>query len=65
MEKKEKIGNSIDQLIREDRDVAYYYGKIASARFFAKTILTLSPGKAQAIKRMEKVALEIPEECFG
>lgn len=58
-------GYSIDRLIRENRDAAYYNGKIASARFFANTILSLSQGKAQAIKRAEKVAIEIPEECFG
>jgi len=57
--------DSIERLMRENRDAAYYNGKMASARFFANTILSLSPGKAQAIKRAEKVAIEIPEECFG
>jgi hypothetical protein len=56
---------SIDGLIGESRDAAYYSGKVASARFFANTVLGLAPGKAQVIKRADKSALEIAEESFG
>ncbi len=51
--------------VEENRDAAYYSGKIASARFFANTFLTLSPGKAQVIKNADKSALEIPEAGFA
>jgi hypothetical protein len=50
--------------VQENGEAAYYVGKIASARFFASTFLTLSPGKAQVIKNADRSALEIPEEAF-
>jgi hypothetical protein len=54
-----------DRLFQESRDAAFYAGKVAAARFFANTFLTLSPAKAQVIKSGEKAALEIPEGGFA
>jgi hypothetical protein len=51
--------------VEENRDAAYYTGKIASARFFANTFLTLAPAKAQVIKNGDKSPLEIPEIAFA
>jgi alkylation response protein AidB-like acyl-CoA dehydrogenase len=50
--------------VEQNRDAAFYAGKIASARFFANTFLTLSPGKAQVIKNGDKSPMEIPEISF-
>lgn len=54
-----------EKLVGDSRDAAYYTGKIAAARFFANTFLTLSPAKAQAIKSADKSAMEIPEGSFA
>jgi alkylation response protein AidB-like acyl-CoA dehydrogenase len=56
---------SINSLIKESRDAAYYSGKVASARFFANTVLNLAPAKAQVIKGADKAAVEMDEESFG
>ncbi len=52
-------------VVQDSRDAAYYAGKIAAARFFANTFLTLSPAKAQSIKNADKSALDIPEASFA
>ncbi len=44
---------------------AFYRGKVASAQFFANTILSLAEGKAKAIKSGERSALDIPDAAFG
>jgi hypothetical protein len=59
---KEKAG--LEKLLAENADAAFYSGKLASARFFVGTVLSLATAKAQAIKRADKAALEIAEHCF-
>jgi hypothetical protein len=59
---KEKAG--LEKLIAENADAAFYSGKVASARFFVGSVLSLATAKAQAIKRADKAALEIAEHCF-
>ncbi|MGO9373370.1 MAG: acyl-CoA dehydrogenase, partial [Syntrophobacteraceae bacterium] len=49
----------------ENRSAAFYFGKIASARFFANQVLTQAPGKARGIMNNDKSPLEIPEEGFA
>ena len=44
---------------------AFYRGKVASAQFFANTILSLAEGKAKAIKSGERSALDMPNAAFG
>lgn len=51
--------------LEENREASYYAGKIAAARFFAHTFLTLSPAKAKVIKDADRSALEIPETAFA
>ncbi|MBT8490547.1 MAG: acyl-CoA dehydrogenase [Deltaproteobacteria bacterium] len=52
-------------LARENADVAFYQGKIASAKFFATTILPAIKGKCEAIKVGERIPIEMLEESFG
>jgi hypothetical protein len=51
--------------IRENRDAAFYAGKIASAKFFAAEVLAVVKGRCEAVKAGDKIALEIPNESFG
>ncbi len=50
---------------RTNRSAAFYRGKVASAKFFANTILSLAPGKARAIMSGERSAIDLPEESFA
>jgi alkylation response protein AidB-like acyl-CoA dehydrogenase len=52
-------------LVRENRDAAYYTGKLASAKFFAAEVLATVKGRCEAVKAGDKIALEIPNESFG
>ncbi|MBI5572195.1 MAG: acyl-CoA dehydrogenase [Desulfomonile tiedjei] len=47
-----------------NREAGFYWGKIASAHFFANAVLSLSGGKARAIVSGERSALDIPKESF-
>ena len=51
-------------LIRENAEVAFYAGKVASAKFFATEILPTIKGRCEAIKAGDKIALEVAEESF-
>ncbi len=53
------------ELLKANRSAAFYRGKIASAQFFANTVLSLSKGKARAIMSGERSALDLPEESFA
>ncbi len=50
---------------RSNRSAAFYRGKMASAEFFANTVLSLAKGKARAIMTGERSALDIPDESFA
>jgi hypothetical protein len=52
-------------LLREDRNAAFYFGKICSARFFINHVLTQVAGKVRGIMNNDKSALEIPDEGFA
>lgn len=49
---------------RDNKAAAFYRGKIASAEFFANTILSLAAGKAQAILNGDRSAVDMPKEAF-
>jgi hypothetical protein len=51
-------------LIRENAEVAFYAGKVASAKFFATEILPTIKGRCEVIKAGDKIALEVAEESF-
>lgn len=53
------------ETIMNNRRAAFYDGKVASARFFANTVLSLAEGKAKAITSGESSALDIADESFG
>ncbi len=59
-----KDEESRSRLLRENRSAAFYFGKIASARFFTNQVLTQAAGKARGIMNNDKSPLEIPEEGF-
>ncbi len=51
-------------LIRENKEVAFYNGKIASAKFFALNILSTVKARCEAIKVGDRTPLEMAEELF-
>ena len=54
----------IEKLAVEDSAAAFYSGKLASARYFASTVLSQATAKAQVILTMDRAALEIAENAF-
>ncbi len=54
----------LEKLVSENSKAAFYSGKLASARYFVKTVLSQAVAKAQVIKGMDKAALEIAENAF-
>lgn len=52
-------------LVHENADVAFYEGKIASAKFFAVEVLSLVKAKCAAIKVADKVPIEMADESFA
>jgi len=52
-------------LQQTDKEVAFYSGRIASAKFFTNEILTTVKARCEAIKLDDKTALEITEEAFA
>lgn len=53
------------ELVKTNRSAAFYRGKVASAEFFANTVLSLAKGKARAIMSGERSAIDLPEESFA
>jgi hypothetical protein len=51
-------------LVRTNEDVAFYNGKLASARFFAIEVLCTVKARCEAIKSEEKIAFEMADESF-
>jgi hypothetical protein len=54
----------LEKLVAENSNAAFYSGKLASARYFAKTVLSQAVAKALVIKGMDTTALEIAENAF-
>jgi len=52
------------RIVAESADAGIYCGKLASARFFANTFLSLAGGKAKAIMSGERSAVDVPVEAF-
>jgi alkylation response protein AidB-like acyl-CoA dehydrogenase len=52
-------------LVHTNPEVAFYQGKIASAKFFAVEILSTVKARCELIKEGEKVPIEIADECFS
>ena len=56
---------AIKKLISDNRDAAFYSGKIAAAKFYANTVLPTVGSKVRAIKSGDKSVVEIAEESFA
>ncbi len=52
-------------VILENREAAFYSGKIHSARFFISKVLPVQEGKVASIKDDDFAALQIEESAFG
>jgi len=51
--------------IKENRDAAFYTGKLSSAKYFIKNVLPEVYSAVRAIKSEDISAVEIPEESFA
>ncbi|MGO9138206.1 MAG: acyl-CoA dehydrogenase [Syntrophales bacterium] len=51
-------------LIHKNKDVAFYNGKIAAAKFFALNILSTVKARCEAIKVGDRTPIEMAEELF-
>ncbi len=51
-------------LIRSNEDVAFYNGKIASAKFFAVEVLCTVKSRCEAVRSEEMVTFEMADESF-
>jgi hypothetical protein len=60
-----KDDKSRRRLLDENRSAAFYFGKMASARFFTNQVLTLAPGKARSIMNNDLSPMEMPVEGFA
>ncbi len=52
-------------LCQEDKEAAFYSGKVASAKFFAANVLTSVKARCEGIKLCDTSAMEIAEEAFS
>ncbi len=52
-------------LNKENKEAAFYSGRVASAKFFAVESLTTVKARCEAIKMDEKGPLEISETAFA
>ncbi|MBW8806331.1 MAG: acyl-CoA dehydrogenase C-terminal domain-containing protein, partial [Catenulisporales bacterium] len=46
------------------RDVPFYTGKIAAAKFFARNILPLLAGQRAIVEATDNELMDVPEEAF-
>ncbi|MGZ6220924.1 MAG: acyl-CoA dehydrogenase, partial [Syntrophales bacterium] len=51
-------------LIHKNKDVAFYNGKIAAAKFFALNVLPTVEARCEAIKVGDRTSIEMAEELF-
>lgn len=54
-----------DVFIKENRDAAFYNGKILSARYYIKHVLPQAEAIAKSIKTEDITPVEITPECFA
>ena len=51
--------------IKEDKEGAFYWGKILTARYYLRNVLPETYALASAIKNADMSVSEIPEHCFA
>ncbi len=54
----------LENACEENAEIAFYAGKVATAKFFINRVLTLAPGKGEVIKNADDSALSIPEAAM-
>jgi len=47
-----------------DKDVAFYQGKIAAARFFTRSVLPLVHGQRLLVENVDNAIMDLPEAAF-
>jgi hypothetical protein len=52
-------------LAKENAEVAFYQGKVASLKYFASNILPTIEGRCKAIKQADKSPVEMADESFA
>ena len=52
-------------VIRNNAEAAFYFGKVAVAKYFAVNVLTQIKGRCKSIQLADKTPIEIPDEAFG
>jgi len=52
-------------LADESPEVAFYQGKVASAKYFTSTVLPTVKGRCESIKLKDKTPVIVPEACFA
>jgi len=56
---------NLNAIAKDNKDVAFYMGKIASAKYFIKNVLPEVDAAIKAIKSEDMSILEIPQEGFN
>ena len=52
-------------LARDNAEIAFYQGKVASAKYFAANVLPTVEGRCSCIKLKDKTPVEMAEESFS
>ncbi len=58
-------GEDLEAACEKSEAVAFYTGKVATAKFFINRVVTLAPSKAEVIKNPDNSALTVPDAAFG
>ena len=56
--------DALEAGVAGDRDRAFYSGKIASARYFARTVLPKVSARAQVAAEEDGSLMAVPEDAF-
>ncbi len=57
-------GADLEALCEKNADVAFYTGKVATARFFIRKVASLASAKAAAIRDSDESAVSVPEAAL-
>ncbi|MDY7031780.1 MAG: acyl-CoA dehydrogenase [Thermodesulfobacteriota bacterium] len=55
---------AVKKLISENKDAAFYSGKLASAKYYSGSVLPLVSASVQSMKEGDKTVVEMAEESF-
>ena len=60
-----RAGMAAPKIGKNKKDTAFYQGQVQTARFFINTILPITQGRLEAIRRGDAVAAEMEDTAFG